>query len=143
MGPAGREAAKWTLRGMRGGYGRVMEIRLARIYDEPTPADGTRVLADRLWARGITKERARIVLWAKEAAPSTELRKWYDHDPDRFEEFEARYRAELESPSARRALGEIRSVVDGDTLTLLTSAKVLDISHLAVLEKVLRETRDS
>lgn len=120
-----------------------MEIRLRRIYDEPTPGDGTRVLADRLWARGITKERARIALWAKEAAPSSELRKWYDHDPERFEEFEARYRAELESPAARGALEEILSVVEGDTLTLLTSAKVLEISHLAVLEKVLRGILDT
>jgi uncharacterized protein YeaO (DUF488 family) len=76
-------------RGIRAGYGRRVEIRLKRIYDEPDREDGTRILADRLWARGITKERARIALWAKDVAPSTELRKWYDHDPERFEEFEA------------------------------------------------------
>lgn len=118
-----------------------MEIRLKRIYDEPAPEDGTRILADRLWARGITKERARITLWAKDAAPSTELRKWYDHDPERFAEFEERYRSELDSAQGRAALEELLSAVDGDSLTLLTSAKVLEISHLAVLEKVIRETR--
>lgn len=124
------------------GYRRRVEIRLKRIYDEPAREDGTRILADRLWARGITKERARIALWAKDAAPSTELRKWYDHDPERFAEFEARYRAELDSPQGRAALDELLGAVDGETLTLLTSAKVLAISHLAVLEKVLRETRE-
>jgi uncharacterized protein YeaO (DUF488 family) len=128
-------------RGIRAGYGRRVEIRLKRIYDEPDREDGTRILADRLWARGITKERARIALWAKDVAPSTELRKWYDHDPERFEEFEARYRAEVDSPRGRAALDELLAAVDGDTLTLLTSAKVLEISHLAVLEKLLREGR--
>lgn len=116
-----------------------MEIRLKRIYDEPSDDDGTRVLADRLWARGLTKERAGIDLWAKEVAPSTELRKWYNHDPERFEEFEARYRDELGAPRGEAALAEVEDCVTGDTLTLLTSAKDLEISHLAVLEKVLRE----
>jgi uncharacterized protein YeaO (DUF488 family) len=120
-----------------------VEIRLKRIYDEPVPEDGTRILADRLWARGITKERARIALWSKDAAPSSELRKWYDHDPERFVEFEERYRAELASPQGRAAVDELLGAVDSDTLTLLTSAKVLEISHLAVLEKVLRETRET
>jgi uncharacterized protein YeaO (DUF488 family) len=120
-----------------------VEIRLKRIYDEPAPEDGTRILADRLWARGITKERARIALWAKDAAPSNDLRKWYDHDPERFAEFEERYRAELDSPEGRAALDELLAAVDGDTLTLLTSAKVLEISHLAVLVKLLRESRET
>lgn len=120
-----------------------MQIRLKRIYDEPAPEDGTRVLADRLWARGITKERARIDLWAKEVAPSTELRKWYEHDPERFDEFEVRYRSELDAPQGRQALEAVLASVHGDTLTLLTSTKAVDISHLAVLEKVLRETLGS
>lgn len=116
-----------------------MEIRLKRIYDEPSAEDGTRVLADRLWARGITKERARIDLWAKEVAPSTELRKWYSHDPERFDEFEARYRTELSSPQGEAALADVEGCVSEGTLTLLTSAKDIEISHLAVLRKVLRE----
>jgi uncharacterized protein YeaO (DUF488 family) len=116
-----------------------VEIRLKRIYDEPSADDGTRVLADRLWARGITKERAGIDLWAKEVAPSTELRKWYSHDPERFDEFEARYRAELDSTEGRAALADVEGCVTGESLTLLTAAKDVEISHLAVLEKVLRE----
>ena len=116
-----------------------MRIRLKRIYDAPSADDGTRILVDRLWARGVTKERAEIDLWAKEVAPSTDLRRWYDHDPERFDEFEARYRTELDAPAAQAALGEIVARVTGDTLTLLTAAKAVEISHLAVLEKVLRE----
>lgn len=116
-----------------------MEIRIKRIYDEPSPADGTRVLADRLWPRGITKERAQIELWAKDVAPSSELRQWYAHDPERFDEFEARYRAELDTPEGQAALRAVLDVAPpGGPLTLLTSVKALEISHLAVLAKVLR-----
>lgn len=114
---------------------------MKRIYDEPSPDDGTRVLVDRLWPRGITKDRAEIALWAKEVAPSNELRTWYSHDPERFDEFESRYRAELDTPERHRALREVVDTVEGTTLTLLTSSKVLDISHLAVLTKVLSEPR--
>lgn len=116
-----------------------MRIRLKRIYDAPSADDGTRILVDRLWARGVTKAQAEIDRWVKEVAPSTELRKWYGHDPERFDEFEARYRAELDSPAAQAALRELRAAVTGDTLTLLTAARAVEISHLAVLEKVLRE----
>jgi uncharacterized protein YeaO (DUF488 family) len=117
-----------------------VEIRQKRIYDEPSPEDGTRVLADRLWPRGITKDRAQIALWAKDAAPSNELRTWYSHDPERFDEFEARYRDELDSTAGHEALKAVLDEVGGgDRLTLLTSAKALEISHLAVLAKVLRE----
>lgn len=111
---------------------------MKRIYEEASPDDGTRVLADRLWPRGMSKDRAEVDLWAREVAPSNELRQWYSHDPDRFGEFEARYRAELGSPEGQTALRAlIDSVEAGDRLTLLTSAKVLEISHLAVLARVL------
>jgi uncharacterized protein YeaO (DUF488 family) len=70
-------------------------IKLKRVYEEPSPTDGLRVLVDRLWPRGLTKERAAVDLWLKEMAPSTELRKWFGHDPARWEEFQARYREEL------------------------------------------------
>ena len=115
-----------------------MEIRTKRVYDEPSPDDGTRVLADRLWPRGLTKERVGAQLWAKEVAPSTELRRWYAHDPERFDEFEARYRAELDTPEGQAALREVRDVVEpGHRLTLVTSAKPIEISHVAVLARVL------
>ena len=112
---------------------------MKRIYEEPSADDGTRVLVDRLWARGVTKDRAQISLWAKDVAPSTELRKWYDHDPERFGEFEACYRRELETGTGQAALREVLDSVTGDTLTLLTAVKEIEISHLAVLQKVLRE----
>ncbi|EWT01353.1 MarR family transcriptional regulator [Intrasporangium oryzae NRRL B-24470] len=117
-----------------------MELRTKRVYDEPSPDDGTRVLADRLWPRGITRERAHVALWAKEVAPSNELRQWYAHDPERFDEFEARYRAELDTPEGQAALRAVVDAVEpGGPLTLLTSTTAIELSHLAVLTKVLSE----
>jgi uncharacterized protein YeaO (DUF488 family) len=115
-----------------------VEIRTKRVYDEPSPDDGTRVLADRLWPRGLTKERVQAQLWAKDVAPSTELRRWYAHDPERFDEFEARYRAELDTPEGQAALRAVLDVAaPGHRLTLVTSATSVDISHVAVLARVL------
>lgn len=115
-----------------------MEIRTKRVYDEPSPDDGTRVLADRLWPRGLTKQQVQARLWAKQVAPSNELRQWYGHVPELFDEFEARYRAELDAPDAQAALRAVLAAVDpGGRLTLLTSVKALDISHVTVLAKVL------
>lgn len=114
-----------------------MDIHLKRVYDDPSPDDGLRVLADRLWPRGISRERAELTLWAKDVSPSTELRQWYTHDPEKFDEFEQRYRAELEEEPARSALEDLVRTVNGDTVTLLTSARDVDISHLAVLAKVI------
>ena len=71
------------------------EVRVRRVYDEPAGDDGARVLVDRLWPRGLTKARADLTEWCKEVAPSTELRRWYGHDPAKFNEFARRYRAEL------------------------------------------------
>ena len=80
-------------------------IKLKRAYDPPAESDGTRILVERLWPRGLSKERARIDWWAKDTAPSTELRKWFGHDPDRWDEFRLRYHAELDSrPEAVREL---------------------------------------
>jgi uncharacterized protein YeaO (DUF488 family) len=78
------------------------EIRARRIYDDPSPTDGTRVLVDRVWPRGLARDRARIDEWLKAVAPSTELRRWYGHDPGRFQEFRRRYRPSWPSPSGRR-----------------------------------------
>lgn len=114
-----------------------MDIHLKRVYDDPSPHDGLRVLADRLWPRGISRERAELTLWAKDVSPSTGLRQWYTHDPEKFDEFEQRYRAELEEEPARSALEDLVRTVNGDTVTLLTSARDVDISHLAVLAKVI------
>ncbi len=85
------------------------EYRIQRIYDDPTDGDGWRVLIDRLWPRGVSKERAALDVWAKELSPSTELRHWFNHTPEKFEEFTRRYRAELESSEeSLRAADELR-----------------------------------
>lgn len=89
------------------------EVRLRRVYDEPTRADGTRVLVDRVWPRGLSKDKARIDEWCKQVAPSTELRKWYAHDPARFAEFTRRYTAELKDPERTEALTRLRGLAQG------------------------------
>ena len=76
------------------------KIRIKRVYDEPAASDGRRILVDRLWPRGLTKEKAKIDYWAKDIAPSNELRKWYGHDPARWDEFKKRYFAELGKSTA-------------------------------------------
>jgi len=73
-----------------------MKIRIKRVYENPSKEDGMRILVDRLWPRGLTRENANIDLWLKNIAPTTELRKWFDHDPNKWEEFKKRYQVELE-----------------------------------------------
>lgn len=72
-----------------------MNVKLKRVYEEPSESDGTRILVDRLWPRGLTKEKAKVDVWLKEIAPSTELRKWFNHEPSKWLEFKKRYRAEI------------------------------------------------
>lgn len=114
-------------------------IRVRRVYEDPEPADGSRVLVDRLWPRGVSKERAHLDLWLRAVAPSTELRKWYGHDPERYAEFGQRYREELEDPERAEALGRLRELAAQGPVTLLTASKAVDISEAAVLEEVLGE----
>ncbi|MER6051419.1 DUF488 family protein [Streptomyces sp. NPDC001793] len=116
---------------------RTIEVR--RVYDPPDPADGTRVLVDRLWPRGLAKEDARLTEWCKDVAPSSELRKWYGHEEGRFEEFAERYRDELAEGSAREALGHLRELAADGSLTLLTATKEVPLSHAAVLKEALRK----
>ncbi len=113
-------------------------IRIRRIYDEPTPADGTRVLVDRIWPRGMTKTRAHLDQWCKEIAPSTELRKWYHHDPARFEEFTHRYREELTDTHRAAALNDLRNLAKHNTLTLLTATTDTNLSEAAVVADLVR-----
>jgi uncharacterized protein YeaO (DUF488 family) len=98
-----------------------MTIKLKRVYEEPAKTDGTRILVDRLWPRGLTKEKAHVDLWLKEVAPSTELRKWFAHDPAKFAEFKARYRTELKQKPEQLAL--LKQAVAKGPATLLYSAK--------------------
>ena len=114
-------------------------IRVRRVYDDPSPEDGARVLVDRVWPRGLRKDAARLDEWAKDVAPSTELRTWYHHDPAKFEEFRQRYTAELEQPGRREALGRLRALAVGKPVTLLTATKDLDLSQAAVLAGLLRD----
>ena len=114
-------------------------MRIARIYDSPEPDDGARVLVDRLWPRGVRKDDPRIDRWIKDVAPSSELRRWYNHDLDRYDEFVARYQQELDDPVAADALGELREYAETGRLTLLTSAKDVAHGHLVVLKRLLEK----
>lgn len=113
------------------------DVRIKRIYDDPDPEDGQRVLVDRLWPRGMSKERAELDEWCKQVAPSTELRQWYHHDPDRWDEFDQRYREELKDADRAEALDGLRERAKDGPLTLLTASKALGISEAAVLETLL------
>ncbi|HEX5562640.1 MAG TPA: DUF488 family protein [Nocardioidaceae bacterium] len=115
--------------------GRKVQVR--RVYDDPEREDGTRVLVDRIWPRGMTKAKAELDEWCKEVAPSTELRTWYAHDPARFAEFTRRYREELTEPQRADALEHLRGLATDRTLTLLTASKAADISEAAVLVELL------
>ncbi|MGH9122733.1 MAG: DUF488 domain-containing protein [Acidimicrobiales bacterium] len=111
------------------------EVRIARVYDEPEPG-ALHVLVDRLWPRGISKAEAPFEMWAKDVAPSTELRKWYGHVPERFGEFAVRYRAELTHDPGRTALASLREKASGP-LVLVTATKDIAHSGAAVLQAVL------
>ncbi len=109
------------------------DVRVRRAYEAPDAGDGTRVLVDSMWPRGLARAKAHLDEWCKEIAPSTELRRWYGHDPERFEEFGARYRAELVEPQRAEALGHLRELAGKGALTLLTATKQAAISQAAVL----------
>lgn len=115
-------------------------IRVRRVYDDPSPQDGARVLVDRVWPRGLRKDAARLDEWAKDVAPSTELRTWYHHDPAKFDEFRQRYTAELEQPGPREALSRLRALAADGPVTLLTATKEVDLSQAAVLAGLLGES---
>lgn len=112
-------------------------VQVRRAYDPPESDDGQRVLVDRLWPRGLSKARAHIDEWCKEVAPSTDLREWYGHDPDRYDEFARRYRAELDDPERAAAFTRLRELATRTPLTLLTATKRSDISEAAVLAGLL------
>ncbi|WP_006240970.1 DUF488 domain-containing protein [Mycolicibacterium tusciae] len=112
-------------------------VKVRRIYEPVLPEDGTRVLVDRIWPRGVSKARAHLDEWCKDIAPSTELRKWYSHDPALFEEFAHRYRAELNESTRAAALAHLRDLAKKRTLTLLTATKSADLSEAAVLADII------
>jgi uncharacterized protein YeaO (DUF488 family) len=114
------------------------QVRVRRVYESPDADDGLRVLVDRIWPRGLAKAEAALHEWCKEVAPSTELRRWYGHDPDRFAEFTRRYQVELTDPERAAALAHLRELAADQTLTLLTATKQPEISQAQVLAQVLR-----
>jgi uncharacterized protein YeaO (DUF488 family) len=114
-------------------------IRIRRVYDPPSSADGTRVLVDRIWPRGLRKADAKLDDWAKDLAPSTELRTWYGHDPAKFSEFRERYVRELDAPEPLAKLAEVHEAAEHHPVTLLTASRALDISQAAVLADLVRE----
>jgi uncharacterized protein YeaO (DUF488 family) len=120
----------------KGGIVATAKVQVRRVYDEPEDNDGVRVLVDRIWPR-MTKVRAALDEWCKDVAPSTELRKWYSHDPAKFEEFTRRYGAELEQAERAQALQHLRDLAADRRLTLLTGSKAVAISEAAVLAAVL------
>lgn len=116
------------------------EVKVKRIYEDPDPADGARVFVDRLWARGLTKEKAALDLWLKEVAPSTELRKWFSHDPAKWEEFQKRYRDELEKN--KEAIARLMDEIHKGPVTLLYGARDQEHNEALVLKYFLMDHRD-
>jgi uncharacterized protein YeaO (DUF488 family) len=114
------------------------QVRLRRVYDQPEPADGRRVLVDRLWPRGLSKERAALDDWLQAVAPSGELRRWYGHEPGRFSDFRQRYQQELRAPDGSAAFGRLRELARAGPVTLLTATRDLEHSQAAVLAELLR-----
>lgn len=117
--------------------GSTTEVRRIRDVRDDGRGEGTHVLVDRVWPRGLAKADSPHDEWVKDAAPSTELRKWYGHDPERFGEFARRYRAELDDEPAASALATLRSWRDDGGLVLLTATRDVEHSHARVLADVL------
>jgi uncharacterized protein YeaO (DUF488 family) len=112
-----------------------MTFQIKRVYESAKSSDGTRVLVDRLWPRGIKKADAHLDHWMKEVAPSTELRLWFDHDPAKFGQFRRRYAAEL---TGNQSVGELRKLGKGRQVTLLYAARDPQVNHALVLQSVLQ-----
>ncbi|MFF4959509.1 DUF488 domain-containing protein [Streptomyces sp. NPDC001222] len=117
------------------------QITCRRVYEETSPQDGKRVLVDRVWPRGMRKEDAHLDEWLRDVAPTSELRKWYGHEPSRFTEFRRRYLAELRDAGHREAAEHLRDLAAHDKLTLLTATKDVDHSQAAVLAEWLSKKR--
>ncbi|MSS11964.1 DUF488 domain-containing protein [Bifidobacterium tsurumiense] len=117
------------------------ELRIKRIYEEPADDDGTRILVDRVWPRGVSKERAALDRWAKtEITPTPELRKWFGHKPERFDEFRSRYVEELDArPEAQQFVEDVRALLATHNVTLLYAAKDPQCNHAIILLEWINE----
>jgi uncharacterized protein YeaO (DUF488 family) len=116
-------------------------VKLKRAYEPATRGDGYRVLVDRLWPRGIRKQDLPLDAWAREIAPSTELRQWFHHDPDRWREFQQRYRRELKGGVAKERLRKLADRAEHGVVTLVFSAKDAEHSNAAVVRDLLARSR--
>lgn len=114
-----------------------MSIWIRRAYDPPTKNDGKRILVDRLWPRGVSKDELAVDFWMKDIAPSNELRKWYGHDPKKWEQFKARYRKELGAQPD--AIAKLVEYVKNGRITLVYSAKNTDLNNAVALREYLEE----
>ena len=112
-------------------------FKLKGVYEKPSHEDGFRVLVERLWPRGFSKKRARVDLWLKEIAPSSELRRWYGHDPEKFAEFRRRYETELASETGQAALAQLRELAKQGPVTLIFAAHDTEHSNAVVLHDLL------
>ena len=113
-------------------------ITTRRAYEPADPSDGYRVLIDCLWPRGISKSKAHLDLWAKDIAPSDELRRWYGHDPSKWKEFRSRYLRELRAPAARAVLDDLERRARRGRVTLVYASRAADISDVEVIKQKLR-----
>ncbi len=112
-------------------------VKIKRVYERPSPDDGRRILVDRLWPRGIKKEDAAIDEWLKDIAPSTDLRKWYSHDPEKWEGFKKRYRAELRDKI--ETIERLRAESKKHTVTLLFSTKAAELNNAVALKEFIEQ----
>ncbi len=119
-----------------------MELKLKRIYESPAETDGFRILVDRLWPRGVKKKAAQLDAWLKDSAPSPDLRKWFDHDPEKFAAFKERYEEELVmNQQTAAAVAEILKQLEATDITLVYAARDPEINHVVVLRDYVESQR--
>ena len=116
-----------------------MAVHVKRAYEPPSPEDGVRVLTERLWPRGISKERLAVDAWLREIAPSPELRRWYNHEPEKWDEFQQRYRRELQGPRQQELLAELVEKAASGALTLVYGSRDTERNSSIILAEVIKD----
>jgi uncharacterized protein YeaO (DUF488 family) len=120
-----------------------MAIKLKRVYEKPEHADGVRILVDRLWPRGLSKDEAGLDEWIRDIAPSNSLRTWFGHKPERWKDFRKRYKQELSSPEKKAIMARLRRIARISTVTLLYAAKDTDRNNAVALAEFLKRNRSA